>query len=172
MGMLFYRSKVNLLTGWIHHSVYVFVVEYAICTHTSHIFGLCAIMEVSAVYVAFHDRFSDGLSHPDPDVRPRAGKHRVTSSFGCHLWSLLLYDAHCLSHRSCRLPRCPTRCHWRVIRPSNHHGRHISPPRILVRRMYQGLPQASTDRGEIRSCCEAPHQHHLIARYAAFTSVP
>jgi len=46
MGMLFYRSKVNLLTGWIHHSVYVFVVEYAIHTHTSHIFGLCAVMEI------------------------------------------------------------------------------------------------------------------------------
>ncbi|KAG8221385.1 hypothetical protein J3R82DRAFT_1561 [Butyriboletus roseoflavus] len=46
MGMLFYRSKVNLLTGWIHHSVYVFIVEYAIQQHWSHIFCLCAVMEV------------------------------------------------------------------------------------------------------------------------------
>lgn len=52
MGTLFYRSKVNLLTGWIHHSVYIFIVEYAIQGHLSHIFCLCAVMEVSVHILA------------------------------------------------------------------------------------------------------------------------
>lgn len=65
MGMLFYRSKVNLLTGWIHHSVYVFIVEYAIQGHWSHIFGLFAVMEVSAAYAVFPDFFfSDACQVP------------------------------------------------------------------------------------------------------------
>ncbi|KAH0828827.1 hypothetical protein J3R83DRAFT_3296 [Lanmaoa asiatica] len=52
MGMLFYRSKVNLLTGWIHHSVYVFIVEYAIQESWSRIFCLCAIMEIPTFVLA------------------------------------------------------------------------------------------------------------------------
>jgi len=52
MGMLFYRSKVNLLTGWIHHSVYVFIVEYAIQRHWSYIFSLCAVMEIPTFVLA------------------------------------------------------------------------------------------------------------------------
>ncbi|KAG9309702.1 hypothetical protein JVU11DRAFT_10378 [Chiua virens] len=52
MGMLFYRSKVNILTGWIHHSVYVFIVEYAIQGRWSHIFALCAVMEIPTFILA------------------------------------------------------------------------------------------------------------------------
>ncbi|KAN0082344.1 hypothetical protein V8E55_008139 [Tylopilus felleus] len=52
MGMLFYRSKVNFLTGWIHHSVYVFIVEYAIQGHWSHIFCLAAVMEIPTFVLA------------------------------------------------------------------------------------------------------------------------
>lgn len=48
MGLLYYRSKVNILTGWIHHTVYVFIVEYAIRKKWSYIFCLCAVMEVSS----------------------------------------------------------------------------------------------------------------------------
>ena len=66
MGMLFYRSKVNLLTGWIHHSVYVFIVEYAIQGHWSHIFGLFAVMEVSATYAVFPDLFFLTLARSRP----------------------------------------------------------------------------------------------------------
>ncbi|KAG6369286.1 hypothetical protein JVT61DRAFT_15498 [Boletus reticuloceps] len=52
MGMLFYRSKVNFLTGWIHHSVYIFIVEYAIQGHWSHIFCLAAVMEIPTFVLA------------------------------------------------------------------------------------------------------------------------
>ncbi|KAF9219091.1 hypothetical protein BS17DRAFT_811338 [Gyrodon lividus] len=52
MGLLHYRSKVNLLTGWIHHSIYIFIVEYAVRMRWSHIFCLCAIMEIPTFMLA------------------------------------------------------------------------------------------------------------------------
>ncbi|KAF9233629.1 hypothetical protein BU15DRAFT_90269 [Melanogaster broomeanus] len=52
MGVLYYRSKVNWLTGWVHHTIYVFVVEYAVRMNWSHIFCLCAIMEIPTFVLA------------------------------------------------------------------------------------------------------------------------
>lgn len=52
LGLLHYRSRVNWLTGWVHHSVYVFIVEYAIRMNWSHIFCLCAIMEIPTFVLA------------------------------------------------------------------------------------------------------------------------
>lgn len=52
MGLLYYRSKVNILTGWIHHTVYVFIVEYAIRKKWSYIFCLCAVMEIPTFVLA------------------------------------------------------------------------------------------------------------------------
>ncbi|KIJ12633.1 hypothetical protein PAXINDRAFT_25880, partial [Paxillus involutus ATCC 200175] len=50
MGL--YRSKLNLLPGWIHHYVYVLVIEYALQTKWSHIFCLCTIMEIPTFILA------------------------------------------------------------------------------------------------------------------------
>ena len=48
MAAVFYdRSQVGLLTGWIHHPVYIIIVEFAIRRSWSHIFCLCGVMEVS-----------------------------------------------------------------------------------------------------------------------------
>ncbi|KAH7881857.1 hypothetical protein F5I97DRAFT_470844 [Phlebopus sp. FC_14] len=52
MGFVHYRSKVNLLTGWVHHAIYVFIVEYSLRMDWSHIFCLCAIMEVPTFALA------------------------------------------------------------------------------------------------------------------------
>lgn len=52
LGLLHYRSRVNWLTGWVHHSVYVFIVEYSIRQNWSHIFCLCAIMEIPTFVLA------------------------------------------------------------------------------------------------------------------------
>ncbi|KAI6162835.1 hypothetical protein EDD17DRAFT_1572703 [Pisolithus thermaeus] len=52
LGLLHYRSKVNWLTGWVHHSIYVLVVEYAVRMNWSHIFCLCAIMEIPTFVLA------------------------------------------------------------------------------------------------------------------------
>ncbi|KAG2360617.1 hypothetical protein BDR07DRAFT_1412113 [Suillus spraguei] len=52
MGTIYYRSKVNLLTGWIHHSVYIFIVEYTCRMGWSHLFVLCAVMEVPTFLLA------------------------------------------------------------------------------------------------------------------------
>lgn len=51
MGVIYYRSKVNLLTGWIHHTIYIFIVEYACRQGWSHLFALCAVMEVKLQFL-------------------------------------------------------------------------------------------------------------------------
>jgi hypothetical protein len=47
MGAAYYPAQVGFLTGWIHHAVYLFIVEAAIRCSWTHIFCLCASMEVS-----------------------------------------------------------------------------------------------------------------------------
>jgi hypothetical protein len=47
MGAAYYRAEVALLTGWIHHTIYVLIVEVAIKRSWAHIFCLCAAMEVN-----------------------------------------------------------------------------------------------------------------------------
>ncbi|KAF5353697.1 hypothetical protein D9758_008682 [Tetrapyrgos nigripes] len=44
-GSFHYRSQINLLTGWIHHIVYIGIVEYAIRQGWASLFSLCACME-------------------------------------------------------------------------------------------------------------------------------
>jgi len=41
-----------MLTGWKHHTIYVFIVEYALQTKLSHFFCLCAIMEIPTFILA------------------------------------------------------------------------------------------------------------------------
>lgn len=43
---MYHPSEVTLLTGWIHHSVYVGIVQYTIERGWTNIFCLCALMEV------------------------------------------------------------------------------------------------------------------------------
>ncbi|KAJ6564360.1 hypothetical protein B0H19DRAFT_941386 [Mycena capillaripes] len=46
VGGLFYRAQINFLTGWVHHVVYLGIVEIAIRCAWPHIFCLCAVMEL------------------------------------------------------------------------------------------------------------------------------
>lgn len=46
MGALAYRPQIGLLTGWVHHAVYLCITEIAIRAAWAHIFCLCAVMEV------------------------------------------------------------------------------------------------------------------------------
>lgn len=52
MGVIYYRSKINLLTGWIHHTIYIFIVGYTSHMGWSHLFTLCAVMEVPTLVLA------------------------------------------------------------------------------------------------------------------------
>ncbi|KAF5371445.1 hypothetical protein D9757_010013 [Collybiopsis confluens] len=45
MGAIYYRSQVNLLTGWIHHVLYLGIIEYAIRQNWAHVFCLAGCME-------------------------------------------------------------------------------------------------------------------------------
>ncbi|KAL0565082.1 hypothetical protein V5O48_016953 [Marasmius crinis-equi] len=44
-GSIYYRSQIHLLTGWMHHIIYVGIVEFAIRQEWPHIFCLAAFME-------------------------------------------------------------------------------------------------------------------------------
>ncbi|KLO12293.1 hypothetical protein SCHPADRAFT_890870 [Schizopora paradoxa] len=45
LGALHYRKQVNLLSGWIHHAMYVVVTEYAMRNGLAGLFALAAAME-------------------------------------------------------------------------------------------------------------------------------
>jgi len=51
-GAVYYPAQVGLLTGWIHHVVYIFIVEAAIRCSWTHIFCLCASMELPTFVLA------------------------------------------------------------------------------------------------------------------------
>nr|GAT60412.1 predicted protein [Mycena chlorophos] len=46
VGAVFYRSQINLLTGWVHHIVYMGICQFAISHEWGWIFALSAIMEL------------------------------------------------------------------------------------------------------------------------------
>lgn len=166
MGMLFYRSKVNLLTGWIHHSVYVFIVEYAIQRGWSYIFSLCAVMEVAVPPLPLEQSFSNAIFYTDSDVCIGLGKHHPTSSFRRHLCCLLFRHAHPSPHPSRPHPCSPaTRGHRWIVWPGYHHGLHIASPCPLVHRMHQGSPQESQGCSATRPDCQAPCEHCLPTRH-------
>lgn len=53
LGSVYYRSQITLLSGWIHHTVYIMIVELAIRRSWSHIFCLCAAMEIPTFFLGF-----------------------------------------------------------------------------------------------------------------------
>ena len=63
MGLLYYRSEVNLLTGWVHHLLYICIVQYTIQRGWANIFCLCALMEVCFYLVSYR-------IHSDPSQLP------------------------------------------------------------------------------------------------------
>ncbi|KDQ51847.1 hypothetical protein JAAARDRAFT_198723 [Jaapia argillacea MUCL 33604] len=52
IGGIYYRDQVGLLTGWVHHSVYILVVELALRRSWAHIFCFCASMELPTFVLA------------------------------------------------------------------------------------------------------------------------
>jgi len=52
MGAIYYRSQVALVTGWIHHILYVFIVQICIKRAWTQIFCLCALMELPTFLLA------------------------------------------------------------------------------------------------------------------------
>ncbi|KAJ7100911.1 hypothetical protein B0H15DRAFT_995610 [Mycena belliarum] len=46
LGALCYRTQVGLLTGWVHHAVYIAVTEIALRAGWAHVFCFCAVMEL------------------------------------------------------------------------------------------------------------------------------
>ncbi|KAF7304746.1 hypothetical protein MKEN_01188700 [Mycena kentingensis (nom. inval.)] len=46
VGCLHYRSQITFLTGWLHHILYLGICEFVIRQRWTHIFALCAVMEL------------------------------------------------------------------------------------------------------------------------------
>jgi hypothetical protein len=64
MAAMYYADQVNFLTGWVHHVVYVLIVEMALRRSWAHIFCLCASMELPTFILAFtilHPRFRSNV---------------------------------------------------------------------------------------------------------------
>ncbi|KAJ7461240.1 hypothetical protein FB451DRAFT_491116 [Mycena latifolia] len=57
MGALWYREQVGLLTGWVHHAVYIGITEVAIRAGWAHIFCLCACMELPTLLLGLSTLF-------------------------------------------------------------------------------------------------------------------
>ncbi|KAH8107289.1 hypothetical protein DFH11DRAFT_1228541 [Phellopilus nigrolimitatus] len=58
LGAIHYREQVNLLSGWVHHGIYILVVDHASRRSLAHIFSLCACMELPTFIMAL------GILHP------------------------------------------------------------------------------------------------------------
>lgn len=46
LGSIYYRSRISLLGGWIHHSMYILIIELVVRGSWSHIFCLAGSMEI------------------------------------------------------------------------------------------------------------------------------
>ncbi|CAK5274067.1 unnamed protein product [Mycena citricolor] len=49
LGVLCYRSEVSFLTGWLHHTIYLFITQLAIRADWAHLFCFAAFMEFPTV---------------------------------------------------------------------------------------------------------------------------
>ena len=96
LGLVYYRSQVGLLTGWIHHATYIMIVELAIRRSWTHIFCLCSAMEVSFFFssqsrVQTPSKRTQGahLLSRFYDITPRLQKqHRLRRSLLSHPHSI------------------------------------------------------------------------------------
>lgn len=52
VGVIHYRAHVHPLSGWLHHSLYIWIVQLTINHAWSHIFCLCAVMELPTAILA------------------------------------------------------------------------------------------------------------------------
>ena len=46
LGVLFYRSKINILTGWVHHTAYIILLTWVIYVHLTRFFIAMCILEL------------------------------------------------------------------------------------------------------------------------------
>ncbi|KAI8059672.1 hypothetical protein BDF21DRAFT_467400 [Thamnidium elegans] len=52
IGMIYYRNKIDILTGWVHHITYLFVLTWAIKTQICSAFIMMCILEVPTFLLA------------------------------------------------------------------------------------------------------------------------
>ncbi|KAG2182335.1 hypothetical protein INT43_007265 [Umbelopsis isabellina] len=52
LGSIYYKGQINLLTGWIHHSVYTFMTVYFLCHRLGGFFVVASILELPTLIMA------------------------------------------------------------------------------------------------------------------------
>ncbi|KAI9261424.1 hypothetical protein BDA99DRAFT_560302 [Phascolomyces articulosus] len=53
LGVLFYRSKINFLTGWVHHTAYLVLLTWVIHVHLNRFFVAMCILELPTLCLSF-----------------------------------------------------------------------------------------------------------------------
>ncbi|KAJ7674100.1 hypothetical protein B0H17DRAFT_162887 [Mycena rosella] len=72
VGALAYRSQLSLLTDWVHHAAYLIITEIAIRNSWTHVFCMCAMMQLPTSLL------SASISTPLPrDAHPPAPRHQL-----------------------------------------------------------------------------------------------
>ncbi|KIY47739.1 hypothetical protein FISHEDRAFT_65989 [Fistulina hepatica ATCC 64428] len=94
IGAFQYREHINMSTGWIHHMLYIVIVEYAIRNGWAHVFCLCAIMELPT--------FLLGLAHLHPQLRAN-----ILFAVSFFTTRILFHIIVCVSYLTPCLPHIP-----------------------------------------------------------------
>ncbi|KAF7322772.1 hypothetical protein HMN09_00056500 [Mycena chlorophos] len=63
VGINAYRSQITLLTGWIHHSLYLVICEVAIRRGWAHLFAFCGFMELPTFLLGIGTLFPQARSN-------------------------------------------------------------------------------------------------------------
>ncbi|KAF7968375.1 hypothetical protein HWV62_30865 [Athelia sp. TMB] len=80
MGVIYYREQVGALTGWFHHTLYLFVVNTALSRGWAHMFCMCAAMELPTLLLgaaALHPRLRSNLAFAAAFFATRIAMHAV-----------------------------------------------------------------------------------------------
>lgn len=155
IGALHYRKHVNLLSGWVHHSLYILVNELALRRSWAHIFAFCSIMEVrsrlmhrSANYV-----YIPCLILPEqtaPDIYPCPRHPTSYTSLRPPLRSLIFQHTHCVAlvhPRSVLQRKQPSRAAWRESDACSDTGAGVWDAYDVVRAVCEGKREALEEEG-------------------------
>ena len=128
MGVLYYREQLGALTGWFHHTLYLFVVNTAISRGWAHMFCMCAAMELPTLLLgaaALHPRLRSNLAFASAFFATRIAMHAVwatqyafTKPSGSWMPALVLggvFPLHVLWFKAC-LAGFVRR--WRALHPT------------------------------------------------------
>lgn len=157
-----YRSQLSFLTGWVHHLVYIAILEFTIRHAWTHMFCLCACMEVRSISVLnLHISPQSAAPYIHIGVDNSISSSPIGRAIHC---GVLCYENHTPRHSLHLLlhsGESSSGC-GRLHLAKSHSRIGISTSRYVVSWVYQGLPSSQT-------CFEVTID--TTSRYRACTNV-